>query len=73
LQPKLHSLLEAVFNTLSGFVLSFFVGLYLYPLFGFPVSPGQNLVITSVFTVLSIARSYLWRRLFNHYHHRRMK
>ena len=36
-----------------------------YPMFGFPVTLAQNLSITTIFTVASIARSYAVRRWFN--------
>jgi membrane protein implicated in regulation of membrane protease activity len=65
MQTRLSSLVEALLNIGSGFVLSLVVGQLVYPMFGFPVSVGANVQITLIFTVISIVRSYLWRRWFN--------
>mgnify|MGYP003410987717 CR=1 FL=1 len=65
-QSRLGSLIESILNTASGFVLSFAAWrLVVVPLLGLPVDNVQNLQITAFFTVLSVARSYLWRRYFN--------
>lgn len=36
-----------------------------FPLFGLHASAGQHLAIGAIFTVVSLARSYALRRLFN--------
>jgi len=64
-QTKLGSLYEAVFNVLIGFAINFVANLYVLPLFGFNVTLTQNLAIGAIFTVISVARSYLIRRYFN--------
>ena len=33
-----------------------------------PVRPIDNLGITGLFTVVSVIRSYVWRRIFNRIH-----
>ena len=63
-QPKLESLFESILNVLVGFIISVIATLIVLPLFGFAVTGGQSIVISAVFTVLSIARSYFLRRLF---------
>lgn len=35
------------------------------PAFGLPIGWDVNLGITAIFTVVSIIRSYVWRRFFN--------
>lgn len=65
MQLRRHSLLEACINTSSGFVVSLAAGYLIYPLVGIPISHSQNLILVIFFTFISIARSYLWRRLFN--------
>jgi hypothetical protein len=65
MQSKLESLLEANVNTFLGFAISLVAGAILFPAFGLTVSFGQNLGLTLCFTVISIARSYVLRRLFN--------
>jgi len=68
MQKRRHSIWEALLNTISGFLVSFFLSLAVLPLFGFPASAGQAFSITMIFTVVSIVRSYFWRRLFNWLH-----
>jgi len=63
-QPKLESLFESILNVLVGFIISVIATLIVLPLFGFAVTGGQSIIISAVFTVLSIARSYFLRRLF---------
>ena len=65
-QTRLESLLEQALSTATGFILSFVAWrLLVAPALGLPIDNAQNVVITSFFTVLSIARGYLWRRFFN--------
>jgi len=66
MQLKRHSLLEACLNTASGFIVSLALWMFVVvPVWNVPVTMFDNLVITAMFTVASIARSYAWRRLFN--------
>ena len=67
-QKAHHSLLETCLNTFSGFLLSFVSTALVFPLFGVKSSAAQNLGISLVFTVISVARSYAWRRVFNWLH-----
>lgn len=59
------SLVEASLNTASGFIVSLIVWRYVCQWFGIPMPIDRNLEITGIFTVVSIVRSYCWRRLFN--------
>lgn len=71
MQKKKWSIIESTLNTLSGAVLGFCVFQFiLAPLLGIPVTYGENVIITAGMTCVSIIRGYLWRRLFNWYHHR---
>jgi membrane protein implicated in regulation of membrane protease activity len=65
MQSRTSSLIEACLNTASGFILSFVVWHFVAIAYGIPMSFDTNLQITGIFTVVSIVRSYLWRRLFN--------
>jgi hypothetical protein len=68
MQTKLHSLIEASLNTASGFVLSWCMWIWLVaPLFGIQSDAKQSFWITTIFTVTSVIRSYIWRRAANHY------
>jgi len=65
-QSRLVSFIEANMNTFSGFFISLAVWIFIVaPLYGIEVSYGQNLQITSIFTVSSVLRSYVVRRFFN--------
>lgn len=65
MQSKRSSFIEACLNTASGFVLSLVVWHFVAMAYGIPMPFDQNLQITGIFTVVSIVRSYVWRRAFN--------
>jgi len=67
-QRKQHSLIEALVNTASGFVISVVASELTFPIMGVESTHSQNIKIVGVFTAISIVRSYFWRRLFNHIH-----
>ena len=65
-QTRLESFIEAMLNTMSGFIVSYvFWVAVVVPMFHMALAPSDNLAITGMFTVLSVVRSYLWRRFFN--------
>jgi hypothetical protein len=64
-QSKKHSIIESIVQTIIGLGTSILIQVVLYPLMGIPVTFSQNLIITSVFFVVSIIRGYLVRRIFN--------
>lgn len=65
-QSKLVSGIETVLNQASGFLLSLVVWQWVVaPLFGYEVTLLDNLGLTSIFTIVSMLRSYAWRRFFN--------
>ena len=64
-QTKKMSLVESCLNVGSGFVISMFLWqCILAPWFGYNISIADNVQLTSVFTGVSVARGYLWRRFF---------
>lgn len=65
MQRRKHSILEAIINTAVGFIISFLIQIIIYPLMDIPVSFNQNIIITFVFTIASILRGYVIRRIFN--------
>jgi hypothetical protein len=70
-QSRLVSFVESVINVASGFLLALFLWQgVLAPAFGIPMTLGENIIITSVFTTASVIRGYLWRRFFNANLHR---
>lgn len=64
-QSRLGSAVEAVLNVGSGFIVAMLVWqLAVAPLWGYEVTLLDNLGLTTIFTVVSMLRTYLWRRLF---------
>lgn len=74
MQSRLQSLIEQLFNIGSGFLISLLVWEYVVkPVWHLQTSFAENLHITCLFTVVSIARSYVWRRLFNRLNNKNKK
>ena len=67
-QPKHWSFYEACINTAVGFGINLAVQIILYPQLGFHPSMGTQLFISTLFTVISVGRGYLMRRVFNWIH-----
>lgn len=63
-QSRRMSLVEATSNVVVGFGVAVLAQLAVFPLFGIAVSVGDHVLIGAIFTVVSIARSYALRRLF---------
>jgi hypothetical protein len=58
------SLVEAAVNVAAGYVVALAAQLVVFPLFDVAVSFSDNLIIGAIFTVVSLVRSYVLRRLF---------
>jgi len=65
MQSKKGSLTESVISTGIGMGVSLTTQLVIFPLYGIHIDFHQNLQILAIFTVISIARQYFVRRLFN--------
>ena len=61
------SLVEAIANVLVGYGVAVITQILIFPAFGLHTTLAQNLKIGAVFTVVSIARSYILRRLFERF------
>lgn len=64
------SLVEAVANVAVGYGIAVATQALVFPLFGLHASLSDNLLIGGVFTVISIIRSFVLRRLFESLRHR---
>lgn len=64
-QTKKGSIIEVLINILIGYVVAVTAQAFIFPFFGFHATIKENLTIGLFFTVVSIVRSYLLRRLFN--------
>jgi hypothetical protein len=65
-QSRLDSLMEAMVNVAIGLIISTIANALIIPaVLGVTMTLTQNLLISIAFTIISIARSYAIRRLFN--------
>ncbi len=58
------SLVEAVANVAVGYGVAVVTQIVIFPIFGLHTTLAQNLKMGAVFTVVSIARSFALRRVF---------
>lgn len=65
MQSKRGSLLESVTGTVVGFVIAMIIQVTVPPLFGAKLALHQDFAIVGIFTVASIIRQYILRRIFN--------
>lgn len=65
MQSKRNSAFEAVANVVIGYLVSVLANVLILPLFGYNVTVGDSFAIGLAFTVVSLVRSYILRRLFN--------
>jgi hypothetical protein len=61
------SLVESIANTGAGFLVSLVLQISLFSLMSIETTTSQNLLMSGVFTVASLVRGYLMRRLFLHW------
>ena len=64
-QTRTASAVEAIANVVIGFGIALLAQVLIFPRFGFTPSAAENLQIGALFTLVSLARAYLLRRLFN--------
>ncbi len=65
MQSRFMSLVEALTNIAVGYGVAVLMQILVFPLFGLHATFGENLMIGGLFTVASLARAYVLRRLFN--------
>jgi hypothetical protein len=63
-QSRTMSLVESIANVLAGFGVAVATQIAIFPLFGLRTTLPENLAMGAIFTVVSIARSYCLRRVF---------
>jgi hypothetical protein len=64
MQSRVMSFVEAFTNVVVGYGVAVATQMIVFPWFGLRATLGQNLGIGLIFTIISLARSYLLRRLF---------
>lgn len=63
-QSRLMSLAEAIANVAIGYGVAVVTQILIFPIFGLHTTLGQNLKMGGIFTIVSLARSFALRRLF---------
>jgi hypothetical protein len=63
-QSRRASLIEVISSVAIGYAIACLTQAIVFPWFGLHVSIGTNMTIGAIFTVISIIRSYIVRRLF---------
>lgn len=63
-QSRAMSLIEAIANVAVGYSVAVATQILIFPVFGLHTTLAQNMKMGAVFTVVSIARSFALRRLF---------
>ncbi len=65
MQSRMFSFIESVSNVVIGYSISVLAQIIIFPIFDINVSIESNLKIGLFFTIVSIIRSYVLRRIFN--------
>lgn len=66
-QARRASIAEAAVNVAIGYGVAVCAQSLIFPLFGLAASVGDHLGIAGCFTVVSLLRSYVLRRVFNRF------
>lgn len=67
-QSRLGSAVEAVANVAVGYTINMLANFLIFPLFGWSLTLGENLLLGVIYTAISLARSFVLRRVFNRFH-----
>lgn len=67
MQSKKGSIAECILGTVIGFLISVIAYIFILPFYGIYISIFENMQIVTIFTVISIARQYMLRRIFNNF------
>ncbi len=63
-QSRVMSLVESIANVVVGYGVAVVTQILIFPIFGLQTTLAQNLQMGAIFSVVSIARSFALRRLF---------
>ncbi|MEE9908625.1 hypothetical protein LWV33_14675 [Brucella intermedia] len=63
-QSRTMSLVESLTNVAIGYGIAVITQILVFPLFGLSTTLAENMAMGAIFTVVSIARSFTLRRLF---------
>ena len=64
-QSVSHSFIESVTNVTTGYFIAIISQMTIFPAFGIEITLTENFTIAGLFTVISVIRSFFFRRVFN--------
>lgn len=67
-QSKKGSAIETASSTAFGFIVAMIVQPIILGAFGMSINFHQDVALTVIFTLISVVRSYVFRRVFNRLH-----
>ena len=65
MQTKRQSLIETLTSVFVGWLIGVILNMLVLPLFDYDVSLTDGILISIIFTAVSVIRSYVIRRFFN--------
>ena len=65
MQSKKQSLIESLTSVFVGWLIGVILNMLVLPLFDYDVSLTDGVLISIIFTAVSVVRSYVVRRFFN--------
>ena len=65
MQTKKESMIESLTSTTIGWLIGVILNLTVLPLFDYNITVTDSLLVSLIFTAVSVARSYVVRRIFN--------
>jgi hypothetical protein len=65
-QSRKMSFIEATANVVVGYVLAIVTQMIVFPWFGLEAALVEHLAIGAAFVMISLARGYILRRIFEH-------
>ena len=65
MQTKKQSLLETLTSVFVGWLIGVILNMLVLPLFDYDVNLTDGVLISIIFTAVSVVRSYVVRRFFN--------
>ena len=65
MQSKKQSLIETLTSVFVGWIIGVILNMLVLPLFDYDVNLTDGVLISIIFTAVSVVRSYVVRRFFN--------
>ena len=65
MQTKRQSLIETLTSVFVGWLIGVILNMLVLPLFDYDITVVDSLLVSLIFTVISVVRGYLIRRFFN--------